>query len=197
METPNGNALINIAPLAEVTISSKSRWSTADDEREIVIAEHDRTFSFHTELEDSPWIIVDLKRVYCISHIRVINRLDTCKERAKSLRIEYGDDKERKLCLLLDMNEVWKDALDVPVDDIDIRFIKFSLKEKQYFHLKKIEIFTSSESIIKNCIDDKEKEIMKICDLTHQLFPEKYIISIHDNNFNDITISEKDSIGGV
>ena len=93
METPK-HSLINIAPLAEVTISSKSKWSTDDDEREIVTAEHDRNFSFHTDLEESPWILVDLKRDYRIIHIRIWNRLDYCKEKSKTLRIEYSNDKE-------------------------------------------------------------------------------------------------------
>ena len=191
METPK-HSLINIAPLAEVTISSKSKWSTDDDEREIVTAEHDRNFSFHTDLEESPWILVDLKRDYRISHIRILNRLDYCKEKAKSLRIEDSNDKEN-YNILSDMNEVWGDALDIPVKDIDIRFLRFSLKEEQNFHLKKIEIFTDSEFIIQNCVDNKEKGIVEICDLIYQEFCKKFIISIYDN-FNQIILSDKSDI---
>ena len=41
--------LINIALNASVTFSSKSQWSRSDDSREILTAEHNRDFSFHTD----------------------------------------------------------------------------------------------------------------------------------------------------
>lgn len=160
METPR-HSLINVAPLAEVTISSKSRWSTDDDEREIVTAEHDRNFSFHTDLEESPWILVDLKRDYRINHIRILNRLDTNKEKAKTLQIEYSNDKEH-YSVLSDTNENGGDVLDITVENIDIRFLKFSLKERHYFHLKKIEIFTDSESIKSLLINNLSDPIAEV-----------------------------------
>lgn len=45
---------INIAPNSTVTFSSISKWSHDDDEMEILTAEHDRDFSFHTILKRTP-----------------------------------------------------------------------------------------------------------------------------------------------
>lgn len=45
---------INIAPNPTVTFSSVSEWSHVDDNREILTAEHDRDFSFHTKMRRIP-----------------------------------------------------------------------------------------------------------------------------------------------
>ena len=184
--------LINIAPLSEVAISSKSKWSTSDEEREILTAEHDRAFSFHTELEDSPWILVDLKKCYCISYIRILNRLDICQEKARTLRVEYSND-GKNYDILLDINEEWGDTISIPIKNIDIRLLRFSLKEKHHFHLKKIEIFTDLEYISRH-IDDEKKEILNICNLIHHEFYERFFISYYDSNFSHIVLSERKNI---
>ena len=180
METSK-QSLINIAPFADVTFSSRSSlWSTSDDEREIVTAEHDKKFSFHTELEDAPWILVDLKRTYCISYIKVFNRSDMCKDRAKTLRIEYSDDKAN-YNILLDINEDWGNVIGIPVENIETRYLKFSLKERNYLHLKKIEIYTSETEVN---VDQEGRSLISISPTTHSEYddvPKKYILIGRDN----------------
>ena len=53
-------SFVNIAEKSKVTFSSMSQWSTEDDCREIVTAEHNRNFSFHTDKEYNPWVELDL-----------------------------------------------------------------------------------------------------------------------------------------
>ena len=141
--------LINIAPLGRVYFSSTSKWSTNDDSTEILTSEHDRNFSFHTAEEDYPYVIIDLQRIYKIEQIRITNRFGSLYHiKARTLKIEGGiTNSFSKTDLIYDSHENWGQLLELPVHGKDVRFIKLSLKECNYFHLKLIEIFVNSDDI--------------------------------------------------
>ena len=50
---------------------------------------------FHTNDEISPWVIVDLGRVYDVHAVQVENRVNCCRERAVPMRVELSVDKQR------------------------------------------------------------------------------------------------------
>ena len=133
--------LINIAPLGRVYFSSTSKWSTNNDSTEILTSEHDRKFSFHTAEEDFPYVIIDLQRIYKIEQIRITNRFGSIYHyRARTLKIEGGiTNSFSKSDLIYDSHDNWGQLLELPVHGKDVRFIKFSLNECNYFHLKLIE----------------------------------------------------------
>lgn len=133
--------LINIAPLGKIKFSSKSRWSLDDDHLEIVNPTHDRSYSFHTDKESAPWIVVDLGLVCPIKKIRVTNRLDACEYKAKTLRIEYYKSLSEQSIVLFESNTNWGKELALN-SEITCRYLKLSLQEMEFFHLKRIEIFT-------------------------------------------------------
>lgn len=54
------NRFINIAPNSTVTFSSISKWSHDDDKREILTAEHNREYSFHTNNEKNPYVLLNI-----------------------------------------------------------------------------------------------------------------------------------------
>lgn len=142
-------SLINIAPVGKVLFSSMSTWSTEKDSRDILLADNDRDFSFHTTEENCPWLIIDLLNEYSIKKIRIKNRLKVCQEKARTLRIE------KLLCnscssseILFDTTESWGQIIEIPVNNVKCRLLKFSLKEFSYFHLKHIEIFTDAEDLL-------------------------------------------------
>lgn len=51
-------------------------------------------FSFCTKKEVNPWWQVDLEDVYALTEVRVYNRIDTCSDRACTLRILLSSDGE-------------------------------------------------------------------------------------------------------
>ena len=63
--------IINVSLDATVTFSSTSMWSTKDDAKEILTAEHNKDFSFPTECEKDPWIELDLKKSYVLENYHI------------------------------------------------------------------------------------------------------------------------------
>lgn len=140
--------LINIAPLGKVEFSSTSKWTTKDDTTEILTFNHGRNYSFHTDLEDSPYVIIDLQKKYKVEKIRVTNRFGSSNHsRAKTLKIEGSLTKEFLSEPILKSCENWHEIIDVSLTGQEIRYLKFSLNETNYFHLRLIEIFVDSDNL--------------------------------------------------
>jgi hypothetical protein len=101
-------------------------------------------YGFHTEFEEMPWIIVDLLRSCLIVGMRLFNRADgpAVIARARGLVVEVSGD-----------GQAWQTALARGAADADWqelsltglalegRYVRFSLREKTYFHLREIEIY--------------------------------------------------------
>ena len=68
-------SFMNIAKNSNVTFSSMSQWFTDEDFREIVTAEQDGDYSFHTGLEHNPWAELDWGDVYVLHNIVVFKGL--------------------------------------------------------------------------------------------------------------------------
>ena len=132
---------INIAPLGKITFSSKTPWTALFDEKELVMPSNNYTYSFHTEKEDSPYFIIDFCSVYTINIIQVVNRLDDCSFRARSLTLECFDDINTKPIYSFEFEQNWGDYTHATLPSVKARYIKFCLKEKTWFHLKRIEVF--------------------------------------------------------
>jgi len=138
--------MINIAPFAKIIFSSLSDFST-DNDAHYVLRRKLRTswqdFSFHTALEDNPYIILKFEKIFEVHKIIITNR-NVCKDRANSLTVEgYYENK---------ISFIWNNITE-KFETIEIDFdspkiidcLKFSLKERNYFHLKYIEVFTKIE----------------------------------------------------
>ena len=146
----SSNKLINIAPKANVTFSSFSQWSKPDDAREILTAEHNRPFSFHTLEEEHPWIELDLQKKYPIQTIILYNRTDGFQFKAYSLNVQISSDKIEYEYIHKGFI-VWNNKIEFNVDGRRIaRFIKLSLSDKNYFHLHKIDVFVDNRYVDSN-----------------------------------------------
>ncbi len=84
----NKLGVVNIAPASLVVFSSRSKYSHTDDDTEILMNTRQTGFSFHTEFELNPWLIVDLNEIHELHSIKVTNRLDCCQEKASKLKIQ-------------------------------------------------------------------------------------------------------------
>ena len=134
--------LINISKNSEVVFSSTSNYSNKEDSEEIIKFSNKKNYSFHTNRERNPWLLLDLKCIYPIEKIILFNRIDTCKERAYSIKVEVSLDK--KVFKLIHKGFIaWDDYIEFNLSSlIYARYIKLSLDDFNYFHLAKIEIFS-------------------------------------------------------
>ncbi|WP_059006504.1 discoidin domain-containing protein [Campylobacter coli] len=140
----NEEDLIDIAKGRMAIQSSISRWSKQDDASRACDARLDITdHAFHTSYDLNPWWIVDLENVYSIEVIRVTNRVKF-KERARTLQVCLSLD-GRNWTYVDSLLYVWDDKLDILEININqffkARYVKLFLNEKNYFHLKKVEVF--------------------------------------------------------
>jgi hypothetical protein len=98
-------------------------------------------YYFHTEQEPAPFILFDLRLAYMISHVRAVNRLEACRERARSLRATVSLDgrRYRELQRLEPVGD--SDAeFTFATDERLVRYVKLYLAETQHFHLRHVEI---------------------------------------------------------
>jgi hypothetical protein len=107
-------------------------------------------FGFHTELQENPWWVIDLRIPYRISSIRIYNRCDApaMAARARRLRVEISLDSQNWTVLFATENGIdfggIKDQapleLKAPPTAV-ARYCKFSLDETNIFHLDEVEIY--------------------------------------------------------
>jgi len=96
-------------------------------------------FAFHTALEDSPYIEIDLGRWSAITGLRVENRRRQLQERAKGLTVWLSGDHRswREVARLDDVRAAWDINLSTPES---ARYVKLGLRRRDYLHLARIEV---------------------------------------------------------
>lgn len=199
--------IINIAKNSNVTFSSTSKWSTDNDCREIVTAEHNLDFSFHTDLENNPWVELDLGTSYVLYNIVVHNRKSFCKENAYTLQVAISNDKLNYEIIHKGFIP-FREKIEFNLDNLKTaRYVKFSIEGFSYFHLSKIEIFideSKNSGLIFNnpSIPDKIKfNAFYIGSCRYMsLFPKHFPARLHTtkeiinflNNYNRIDLNRVD-----
>jgi hypothetical protein len=83
----------NIARGCPASQSSLSMWSVDDDAPRAVSGVYaNGSYSFHTEFEENPWWMVDLRSESAVEAIVVYNRTDACPDRSDSLQVMVSLD---------------------------------------------------------------------------------------------------------
>jgi hypothetical protein len=98
---------------------------------------------FHTALEDYPWWEVDLGALYSLTEIRLYNRQDCCRERARTLKVLLSnDDRTWRMYYSHDGSVFGDDGrpLILPVNS-QSRYVRIQLNERNYLHLAEVEIY--------------------------------------------------------
>lgn len=186
----NNGRFINIAPNSTVSFSSVSRWSNDDDEREILTAEHNRDFSFHTNNEKNPYVLLDLNNIYIVHSICIYNRRNY-QNRANKIKVEIS----------LDNNEFdtihsgfvyFPDKIEFNLNNLKkCRYVKISLDDTEYFHLRKIEVFVDKNVYNLGSGNDMAVSLLTTASPTHppeSLYQEYTLggkIPIVDRYFNE------------
>ena len=195
-------SLVNIAKNAKVTFSSTSKWSTDNDNKEIVNAEHNRDYSFHSDLEQNPWVELDLGTSYALDRIVVFNiKKKVYQIRANTLQVAISEDKLNYEVIHQGFI-AFQEKIEFNLDSLKkARYVKLSLEGLNYFHLSKIEIYideSKNSGLIfdKRVIPDKIKfHAFYIGSCRYMgLFPKHFPARLHTtkeiinflNNYNKI-----------
>ena len=125
----------NLATGALVTTSSRDPVSP--DPAHVIDGDASR-FGFHTQWEQSPWVLLDLRSEKLVRHITVYNRLDCCRDRAVPLVIELSRDGQKftEVARVDDPFDRW-DAVFAPQN---ARFIRAKSPRLGVLHLNEIEV---------------------------------------------------------
>ncbi len=148
----DNDRFINIAPNSTVTFSSTSEWSHDDDKREILTAEHNRDFSFHTNKEKNPYILLDLNDIYIVHSICIWNRRGF-QYRANKLKVEISLD-NNEFDIIHSGFVYFSDKIEFNLNNLKkCRYVKISLEDTKALHLRKIEVFVDEKIYGLECYD--------------------------------------------
>lgn len=127
---------------ATYTASSRSEWSKPEEE-EMLLSEEENMipFCFHSNEEDSPFITVDLAKIFTVKRIEIVNRTNMCQDRAATLAVWISSD-EKEWQKVWEA-ENWEDAWEIEFDEksYKARYVKIGLQELNYFHLNSVKIY--------------------------------------------------------
>ena len=106
-----------------------------------------RGFCFHTNLEEKPWALVDLGYSMLIESIEISNRIDSEQERASSLIISIGNDRNAMKSIYNFSNQSLLSSdpnfFRLRLSSQPIRYLAFSLNEKNFLHLGWVKIYAN------------------------------------------------------
>lgn len=106
----------------------------------------DGGWGFHTAEEQNPWWEVDLGASYSLNEVRIFNRMDCCRERTRTLRVNLSNDDRNWQTAYVhngsDFGGIDGNPLRVPLN-VQARFVRVQLNERNYLHLDEIEVYSS------------------------------------------------------
>lgn len=141
---------LNIAIAARCTQSSLSQWSVgADEAQRAVNGERNGSYSFHTDYEDRPFLLIDLNDVVDFDEIVIFNRIypDISISRSRTLCVDisidgqgwhrvYEGSQQSK-----DFGGIDGNPLRIVCSGYYTRFVRLQLQEPNYLHLDSVEIY--------------------------------------------------------
>jgi hypothetical protein len=125
----------NLATGSIVTISS--RHPSSPDPSHVVDGDIYQ-LGFHTNLEQNPWVLLDLGREKLVHHIIFYNRADCCQERAVPLVIQLSHDGQK----FTDVSRIDKrfNKWDAEIPAQSARYIRATTPKFEFLHLSEIEV---------------------------------------------------------
>lgn len=108
-----------------------------------------KDFSFHTQEEENPWWYVDLIYPYFIDYIIIYDR-PKFSYKSKTLKVEISSD----LIKWETVHEglIYNDESGLPFilplsGMMKVKYVKLSIKEKHYFHLRKVKVLVKNQRL--------------------------------------------------
>lgn len=176
----DNDRFINIAPKSTVTFSSISVWSRDEDKREILTAEHDRDFSFHTDFEKNPYILLDFNDIYIVHSICIYNRRGL-QNRANKIKVEISLD-NNKFEIIHSGFIYFSDKIEFNLNNLKkCRYVKISLDDTEALHLRKIEVFVDAK--LYNLACDDINILSSLVNRDYNICTDNNIINQYSNIF--------------
>ena len=104
-----------------------------------------RFFGFHTDIEDDPWWQVDLEDIRPLNEVRIYNRMDSARERARTLTVMVSADGKHWTTVHDQAGYTFGGAdgrpLRVMLDGVPARYVRLQLAERNYLHLDEVQVF--------------------------------------------------------
>ncbi|MDD5389950.1 MAG: discoidin domain-containing protein [Gallionellaceae bacterium] len=145
--TTNLTGETNLARGKPASQSSRSQWSRPDDPQRAVDGVINGGYGFHTNKEVNPWWQVDLGAPYRVTEVRIYNRLDSGKERARTVQLMLSDDGHSWRTVYRHDGSLFggKDGkpLIVDLNGDPARHVRLQLNETTWFHLDEVEVLGS------------------------------------------------------
>ena len=132
-------------PAAQSSLCEWSHYFTAQGPGGGVNGQISGFFGFHTAEEECPWWQVDLEAGRDLHEVRIYNRVDGARERARTLRVLLSDDGSAWR-LVHDQAGYTFDGADrrplrVMLAGQSARFVRLQLGERNYLHLDEVEVY--------------------------------------------------------
>lgn len=128
--------------------SSLSRWSEGDATQGPSGGANGAItgqFGFHTDCEDDPWWQVDLEAVHPLQEVRIYNRMDSARERSRTLRVLLSEDGSAWTQVHDQDGYTFGGAdgrpLRVMLAGIPARYVRLQLNARTYLHLDEVQVF--------------------------------------------------------
>ena len=149
---------------AKVEVSSTSQWNKHPGElvtQKTPVAKF--IWAFHTAQEESPWVIITLKKRSKIAAFEIINRIqgdtDAWRRLTRDLTMWVSNDKKawKRVWQTRQGQDVW--AVNLP-EPVEARYVKLGLPGRfgrRYFHLKSVKLFDAKIDTKSNVVDTKGK----------------------------------------
>lgn len=139
---------VNVAAGKRAWQSSLSRYSVGNDAERALDDAVEVDYAFHTEREDNPWWMLDLGESFLVERIVLGNRRRTCQENARTLVVEVSLDQHHWLILHAG-TLYWGARMCLELaGNIPFRYLRLSLRERQYFHLSKVEVWVDRANMV-------------------------------------------------
>jgi hypothetical protein len=96
------------------------------------------TLMFHTELQENPWVVIDLGEVKTVRSVQVKNRSDCCADRSIPLVVELGKD-NRKFSEVARRDSEFT-SFRATFKPQKARYVRLRAPKSTYLHLESIEV---------------------------------------------------------
>jgi hypothetical protein len=145
---PSLSSCKNVALNKPAQQSSISKYSKPNDAQGAVSGIKSGRYNFHTDKEVNPWWQIDLERTYQVAEVIIYNRLDSCSERASSLKLFISlGGKISEQVYKNDVNKIFGgidgNPLIVPLNKKEIRYVRIQLNAIEALHLDQVEVYAT------------------------------------------------------
>lgn len=153
-EPPVANGeLVSLGKRAtQSSVSPYSRGVTVEsDASNALDGDISQHYKFHTDVEDSPWWMVDLDLPHEITEIRVYNRMDTgndeVRNRASLIKIEVGESLDAFVEVYRSSGALAFGGIDgfpliwTAFSSIKARYVRIVSLKRTFLHLNQVQIF--------------------------------------------------------